>query len=61
MRKPGLLQQVQVLLQRIVIGFRFIKLGDRDDSVFIHEPSQVVNVAVRIVAGDSALQPDGPA
>ena len=57
-RLRAALQAVQVLGQRLVVVILPIWLNHGDDRVRVHEPRDVVDVAVRVVAGDAAVQPE---
>ncbi len=54
----GRFEPAEVVLERLVVGVVGAGLDDRHDGSRIDEPRQVVDVAVGVVAVDSAAQPD---
>ncbi len=44
-------------MERGVVFIRWVVLDNRDDSARTNKAGQVVNMAVRIVAGDAAVEP----
>ncbi len=48
----------QVFFERFVVGVLFVVFTGDDDGLWIGEARQIVNVPVRVVAGDAVLQPD---
>ena len=52
------LQKRVVFLQRDVIGVVRVLLDDGDDGVRTDEAGEIVDMAVRVVAGDSIFQPE---
>ncbi len=52
-------QQLQIFAQRFVVGFGGIVFDCGHYRLLIHKAREIVDVAVRVVARDSLLQPDG--
>ncbi len=54
----GRLKAPEVVLERLVVWVVGARLDGRDDGLRVDKPREVVDVSVRVVAGDSAPQPD---
>ena len=52
------MQALQILFKRLVIDVRFIRLDHRHNGVGGGEASQIVDVAMRVVACNASIQPD---